>query len=195
MVDARNVAVGKPKIGGAIFRAPIGTALPTDEKTQLDAAFKDCGYVSDSGWEQAIKKSYGSVKAWGGDEVAKPRSELTVSASLELIEAHNPEALAAVYASAELTITEATETSGRKTALAYKGEDADPAIWVIDMKFGNKLRRFVFGNAVNATEDFTRTFSDEDPIGLPIDLALLPDTDGVYFYEYADDGVFAAEAA
>lgn len=40
MSDAKNVSAGKPKVGGAIFRAPTGTELPTDATTQLNDAFK-----------------------------------------------------------------------------------------------------------------------------------------------------------
>ena len=35
-----NVTAGKPKIGGAVFRAALGSTLPTDATTALDAAFK-----------------------------------------------------------------------------------------------------------------------------------------------------------
>ena len=39
MSNAQNVTVGKPKVGGAVFRAPLGTELPTDATTALNEAF------------------------------------------------------------------------------------------------------------------------------------------------------------
>lgn len=41
MSDAKNVSASKPKVGGAIFRAPLGTELPKDTETELNAAFKE----------------------------------------------------------------------------------------------------------------------------------------------------------
>ena len=40
MADATKVTAAKPKVGGAIWRAPLGTPLPTDAKNELDKAFK-----------------------------------------------------------------------------------------------------------------------------------------------------------
>lgn len=49
MSDAKKVTVSKPKVGGAVYRAPLGTTPPTDATTALDKAFKSLGYISEDG--------------------------------------------------------------------------------------------------------------------------------------------------
>ena len=65
MSDTANVSVGKPKIEGAVYRAPIGSTLPTDAKAALDAAFKGLGYISDAGMVNSNSPTTENVKSLG----------------------------------------------------------------------------------------------------------------------------------
>lgn len=192
MTNARNVVAGRPKPNGAIFRAPLGTALPTDETTELNVAFIGQGYAHEDGLERAISKAYETIRAWGGDEVKRSRTELTVQFTFTLIEAANGEVAKTIFGEDAVTVTPATSSEGTKIAVAYAGEDPEDSSWVFDLKDGNHVRRIVAPVAQVVTEDFTQTFSDADVIGYPVTLSLRADESGNYFYEYSDDGVTSA---
>ena len=75
MADANLVTVSKPKVGGAVWRAPLGTTLPTDATAALDKAFKSLGYISEDGMTNANSPESDSIKAWGGDTVHTYQTE------------------------------------------------------------------------------------------------------------------------
>ena len=80
-----NVTAGKPKIGGAVFRAALGSTLPTDATTALDAAFKSLGYCSEDGVTNSNSPDSTDIKAWGGDTVLNIQESKDDEADIQFV--------------------------------------------------------------------------------------------------------------
>lgn len=179
MPSVQNVSVGKPKVSGAIYRAPAGTALPTDAKTELAAAFKELGYVSDDGLENKDKPSSDKVKDWGGNVIASIQTEKEDTFKFSLVEALNVEVLKAVYGDDNVT---GTLDSG--ITVKSNGDEQEAAVWVIDMILhGSYLKRIVIPNGKLSDMETIKYKSDE-LIAYGITIDALTDTSGNSHYEY-----------
>lgn len=178
-MNANNVTAAKPKVGGAIWRAPLGTVLPTDAKSELDKAFKSLGYISDAGLVNSNSPSSETVSAWGGDTVLSTQGERPDTFKFTLIEATNPEALKAVYGDSNVTGT-------LETGIAIKvGSEEQPSCsWVVDMLLKNNIKkRVVIPNAgVTAVGDIT--YADKSAVGYETTISAVPDTANMTHYEY-----------
>lgn len=127
MANASNVTTGKPKKGGAIFRAPLGSTLPTDATTALDPAFVCLGYCGEDGLSNANSPESDSIKAWGGDTVLTYQSAKEDTFTFVLIEALNPDVLKAVYGDENVTGTLADGITVKANS-----QEQQAAAWVVE---------------------------------------------------------------
>ena len=192
-VSAANVTTGKPQKSGAVFRAPLNTALPTDTSTALNAAFTGLGYVSEDGVTNANSPKSNSIKAWGGDTVLTYQEEKPDTFKLKLIESMNPDVLKAVYGDENVTGT-------LETGIAVKANSKPQkeCCWVFDMVFkGDVAKRLVVPCApVTAVEDIV--YKGTGAVGYGTTISAQPDGDGNTHYDYtgaADVATAAAAAA
>lgn len=179
MSNAQNVSTAKPKVGGAVWSAPLGTTLPTDAITKLDTEFKSLGYISEDGLTNANTPESENIKAWGGDTVASVQTGKDDTFTYTLIEATNINVLREVYGQDNVT-------GDLETGITIKAnnKELEEHCLVIDMILkGGVLKRIVIPSG-KVSEVGEISYADADAIGYETTIEAIADEDGNSHYEY-----------
>ena len=179
MSDASKVSVGKPKVGGAIHRAPLGTALPTDATAALNEAFVSLGYVDENGLVNSNSAESSSIKAWGGDTVANPQGSKADTFKFALIEALNVEVLKSVYGDDNVT-------GDLDNGIVIKSNNTENEnfAWVVDMILKGGVQKRIVVPSASVTTVGDITYKDDSVIGYETTISAVADTNGNTHYEY-----------
>jgi len=169
--------VGKPKATGGVYRAPLGTTLPTDATTALDAAFKGLGFISDEGVTQAIERSVETIKAWGGLDFRDVQSEYGATYSWSMLQAGDEEVLKTYFGNANVVVTPANSTDPKKVVVDLNASELDHAVYVLEMADGdNKIRVVIKDGKPSEVEDVT--FASTDVVRYGVSVKAYPDSVG-----------------
>ncbi|WP_271327973.1 phage tail tube protein [Lactococcus muris] len=179
MANTANVSTAKPKVGGAIYSAPLGSALPTDATSALDTAFKSLGYVSEDGMVNANSPTSENILAWGGDTVATVQTEKPDTFAYTLLEATNVDVLKEVYGSSN--VTGDLETGIVITANAKELEEH---VIIVDMVLKGGILKRVVVPVGKVSEIGEISYVDAEAIGYQTTLTAMPDQAGNTHYEY-----------
>ena len=181
MANKENVAVGKPKVGGAIHVAPSGTTLPTDATTALDAAFVNLGYVSEEGLTNSNSAAVETIRAWGKDIIySKDGDDETYSWTLlEVLDANVQKF---IRGADNVTVAEGGAMSVQVKRPSARTQMEENVI-VVEMILHNRAVRHVIPRGV-ITEVGEVSYVDDDTVGYQVTVTALADANGNSHYEY-----------
>lgn len=181
---ALNVSTGKPKVTGGIYRAPLGTTLPTDASTSLSGSFTSLGYIASGGVTHSFAMESGEYRAWGGDLVLSYTSSKTHTFAFGLIEVLNKTTYETVYGEAAVSGDLATGIS-----VAADGSDPTEYVYVIELSMrDNAMKRIVIPDGkITAIGDVV--YQDSDAVNYPVTITAQVNSAGKSHYEYIKKAV------
>lgn len=183
VANVQNVSVGEPAVAGAIYRAPVGTTLPTDASSSLSASFKTFGYISEDGLTNSNSRDTSTVKDWSGADILTLQNSKTDTFKYKMMEVKNVEVLKDVYGDENVS-------GDIETGLTIKAnaKELTAHAYVIDtLLSGGYLKRIVIPNG-KVTEIADLVYKKTEAMGYEVTITALPDTEENTHYEYIVKG-------
>ena len=142
MADSTLIwAPTRPTDAGVFYRAPLGTPLPTNATSPLNALFVDHGWLGEDGITLMVNRANTKHHAFGSDLVKTTQDNYEESLKVTLLEC-DPDVLETVFGADSITL--GTDGGGNRTiAIAHSSKQLPRSAFVVEVVDGNKVRRIV----------------------------------------------------
>jgi hypothetical protein len=187
---ASNVYAAMPSVTGALRRAPLGTAAPTDATTVLPVAWVDLGYIGEDGFTESNQRDTTKKKAFGGSVVKILQTDYSSSVKFKFLESTNAEVLKAIFGEDNVTVTAATPTSGTLVTVKKNKKVLPHSSWCIDTVDGDAVRRnYIPDGQIVSVGDVKVVHTDV--IEYDVEVEAFENAQGDNIIEFIDNGIFA----
>lgn len=178
--DVNNVSTTRGIRGGYAFCAPVGTPLPTDIETELDAAFENVGFISEDGWKENLDTSSENIPDMNGDTVDTYSGENTETLAMTLIEM-SKSALSVQYGHKNVSV----DSTGKLMTVKHNWGNAEEYLsWVLELvlKNGRRWRKVIESAKKTDLGEFTG--NSTTVAGREVTLTYQQDKDGTGCVDY-----------
>ena len=171
---AANVRVG---VTGAVYVAPVATALPTNATTALAVAYEDVGFIHEDGVTETQDTDTEDIKAWqNGATVRKIQTSHDLMYAFTMLET-NGIVLKEFYG--DFTAGEAAADD----VTEIKGEELPNRRWVLSVVDGLEVIRIAIPDG-QITDRGDVTYANSEAVGREVTITCYPDSTGVKAYVY-----------
>jgi len=178
-----EIMIGAPiDARGAIASAPVDSTLPTDARTELDAAFKTVGLIGPEGFENDPQRTTADIPVWGGGTAREVSTEFKEYFRFTIMESAKAENLIRVFGADNVDFDEG---SGKITVRKNASLPA-PEARALTMKDGDGRRRVVIPKGqlkLNGAVQYVHS----DAIKYAVEITGLEDAEGQTSYEHISD--------
>lgn len=162
-----NITIGRPRSGGAIFWAPLGTELPTSANAELDPAFVNLGYVTEDGVTISTEEESDTIKAWGPEDVIVAQTSYGKTANLALLETSRETVLKFIYGENNV------RKNGDNLEWDDTGEPLPRGVFIVDTIQNNgdttpRFKRQIFGDSQFVDRSGDHVYNNSDPLSFPV---------------------------
>lgn len=180
--DTSAIHAGRPAVTGGVFTAPLGTTLPDDASTALEADFVGLGYVGEDGLSETNSRDSEQIREWGGKVVKVLQTDTENTYQLTLLQSGSPDVLKEVYGEDNVSVV------GSKTTITNDFSELPHKVWVFDMAEGNSRRRIAIPDG-QITEVGDITYARGEAVAFEVTVTAFPDASGVTHVKFEETTV------